>query len=192
MKRVLVINNYDSFVYNLVQLLRESNLCNYTIINCDELDFEILSNYDSILLSPGPGLPSEAGQLMQIIEHCYKTHSILGICLGYQAVAGKFGVNLTNLPLPKHGYQSELVNVSEADPILSNIHHPIKIGRYHSWVLDLESFKKQSSLIATAFDPDGNIMAITHKELPIFGLQFHPESIMCNCGSRIIENWLKI
>ena len=135
MKNILVIDNYDSFVYNLVQLLKENGKCRFDIVRNDRIDFTRLSRYDGLLLSPGPGIPAEAGDLLRVVNQCKTTHSILGICLGHQAIAESFGAKLERLPFPKHGHESPLIIQDTEDPIYRNLPSQAVIGRYHSWTV---------------------------------------------------------
>lgn len=191
MKKVLVVDNYDSFVYNVIQLLREAAApVAYDIVRNDKIDFSGLGDYGGILLSPGPGIPAEAGELLKLIEFCKHTHPMLGICLGHQAIAETFGASLYNLPRPLHGHCSVLKRVDEHDPLLEDLTDPIHVGRYHSWVIDPETMPGE--LIASSIDEQGNIMSFYHRGLPIHGIQFHPESYISDCGTGIIGNWLKM
>lgn len=188
MKRILVINNYDSFVYNLIQILRENPSCRFDIAYNDHIDFSSLSQYDKILLSPGPGIPEEAGQLLQLVEYCKNTHSILGVCLGHQAIALTFGAKLKQLSLPRHGHASTLTLSDSRDSIYQNTSTPFTVGRYHSWVVDPHTLP--ASLQISATDEDGNIMSLYHRSLPIHGVQYHPESIITRQGRILIDNWI--
>ena len=191
MKKVLVIDNYDSFVYNVIQLLREAVVpVGYDIVRNDKIDFSGLGDYGGILLSPGPGIPAEAGELLKLIEFCKYTHPIMGICLGHQAIAETFGASLYNLSRPLHGHRSVLKKVDEHDPLFEDLADPIQVGRYHSWVIDPETMPGE--LITSSIDEQGHIMSFYHTELPIHGIQFHPESYISDCGSGIIRNWLKM
>lgn len=135
-KNILVIDNHDSFVYNLVQILRENEHCQFDIVYNDQIDFSSLGNYDKILLSPGPGIPAEAGELLTLIEHCKTTHDILGVCLGHQAIAESFGASLQQLPHPKHGHESPLTIVDSTDILYHDLTYPVQVGRYHSWIVN--------------------------------------------------------
>lgn len=189
MKKILVIDNYDSFVFNIVQLLREAPEAPlFDIVHNDSIDFTRLEEYGGLLLSPGPGVPSEAGELECLIRRCSYSHSILGICLGHQAIAEVFGAGLLNLPFPLHGHHSVLTQVGEGDPLLRGLEMPAVVGRYHSWVVNPDGFPKD--LQVTSVDESGNIMSLKHCNLPIFGVQYHPESYMSNCGNVLISNWL--
>lgn len=189
MKKILVIDNYDSFVFNIVQLLREApEAPQFDIVHNDCIDFSRLEEYGGLLLSPGPGVPSEAGELNFLIEKCIHSHSILGICLGHQAIAEVFGAGLLNMPFPLHGHHSILTQVGEGDPLLYGMEGQVVVGRYHSWVVNSEDFPQD--LQVTSVDEAGNIMSLKHRQLPIFGVQYHPESYMSNCGKCLISNWL--
>ncbi len=190
MKKILVIDNYDSFVFNIVQLLREApETPLFDMVHNDCIDFTRLEEYGGLLLSPGPGVPSEAGELNKLIEKCSHSHSILGICLGHQAIAEVFGAKLVNLPFPLHGHHSLLTPVGEGDMLLRELDGPAVVGRYHSWVVDPEGLPED--LQVTSVDESGNIMSLKHRSLPVFGVQYHPESYMSNCGKILISNWLR-
>jgi len=189
MKKILVIDNYDSFVFNIVQLLREApEAPQFDIVHNDCIDFSKLEEYGGLLLSPGPGVPSEAGELNSLIKKCVYSHSMLGICLGHQAIAEVFGTGLLNMPFPLHGHHSVLTQVGEGDPLLYGMEGQVVVGRYHSWVVNSEDFPQD--LQVTSVDEAGNIMSLKHRQLPIFGVQYHPESYMSNCGKCLISNWL--
>lgn len=187
MKSILIIDNYDSFVYNITQIVEESNLCTYSIIKNDEDSECDFTAYDGIIISPGPGIPQEAGNLLSIIDKCKHSHSILGVCLGHQAIAEYFGGSLKNIGKPLHGYPSPLIILDNKCIIFNGVDNYSNIGHYHSWVVD----KMPQLFEITATDDKGYIMAMKHKELPIFGLQFHPESIMTIDGKKMIINWIK-
>lgn len=189
MEKVLVIDNHDSFVYNLIQILRESENCLFDVMTNDKIKFISLHRYNKILLSPGPGIPQEAGGMMDLIKCCWKTHSILGVCLGHQALGEYFGAKIKNMQSPQHGHKSELQITDGGDVLYQNIHSPMEVGRYHSWILDKKDFPE--CLHITALDEDGNIMSFRHNNLPIYGVQYHPESIITTQGRQIIDNWLK-
>lgn len=189
--KILLIDNYDSFTYNLVELLKQLDIEEIALVKNDEVNTEMAKDFDKIIISPGPATPSESGNIIEIIQSCANTHSILGICLGHQAIAEAFSARLYNLPMPFHGYQTEIIPVKlkdEISNIFSNIPHPIIAGLYHSWVVDEENLP--SGLAITAFSKEGYIMGIKHKNYDIEGIQFHPESYMTACGKKLIENWL--
>lgn len=187
---ILVVDNYDSFVWNVVALLRESEpACRLTVVKNDEVDLSFSDDYDGILLSPGPGLPSEAGLMPEIIRRCVDTHSILGICLGHQAIAECFGARLEQLQAPLHGVQDRLHIVKPEDDLLRGLSSDENIGHYHSWTVAREGFP--DCLEITSTDESGRIMSLRHKTKRLYGLQFHPESYMTSCGEKIIRNWLR-
>lgn len=185
--KVLVIDNYDSFTYNLVHLLHECGE-EVEVWRNDKFKLEDVEAFDKILLSPGPGLPNEAGLLMDIIRKYGATKQILGICLGQQAIAEVYGGRLINLKKPVHGMASK-VTVMQADELLfRGIPTTFLAGRYHSWAVSTDGFP--SELEVTATDDSGVIMALAHKNLAIRGVQFHPESILSEYGKEMIQNWL--
>ncbi len=187
---ILVVDNYDSFVWNVIALLRESEPdCCLTISKNDEVDLSSLSSYDGILLSPGPGLPSEAGLMPELIRLCADTHSVLGICLGHQAIAECFGAKLKQLQAPLHGLKDRLHIVKPEDDLLKGLSPHESIGHYHSWVVASDGFPE--CLEITSRDENGEIMSLRHKTKRLYGLQFHPESYITSCGAEIIRNWLQ-
>ncbi len=187
MRRVLVIDNYDSFTYNLVHMLRELKVPTEVKRN-DQLALEEVADYDSVLLSPGPGLPADAGLMPELIARYAGKKSILGVCLGHQALAEHFGGRLVNLPQVYHGVVTP-IHVTAEDPILKGLPQTFEVCRYHSWIVDHPDFP--DSLLITAQDADGTIMAFRHREFPLYGLQFHPESIMTPHGMEMIKNWIR-
>jgi len=186
-KRIIVIDNYDSFTYNLVHLLNE---CDYDAIvwRNDKFELKELKEFDKILLSPGPGIPSESGLLLDVIKEYGNTKSILGICLGLQAITEVYGGKLYNLKKPVHGTATPIQIVSE-DILFTGLPNEFSVGRYHSWAAKKEDFPKELEI--TAVDSEGVIMALAHKTLDVRGVQFHPESILSEYGKEIINNWLK-
>lgn len=190
MMRILIIDNYDSFVFNIVQLIKETAYKPlFDVVKNDAIPFDTLNHYQGIILSPGPGIPSEAGDLMKLIDLCATTHSILGICLGHQAIIEYFGGKIINLRAPMHGHRSYLTITDSTDSLFRNIKDGTAIGRYHSWSADKSSLP--TCLTVSSYDEEGNIMSVKHNNLPIHGLQFHPESYISECGSSIINNWLE-
>ena len=192
--KILLIDNYDSFVYNIVGLLqrcrRDLPHLEWDVVKNDEISPCQTAAYDAIILSPGPGIPSEAGNLLHVINHCASTHPILGVCLGCQAIAESFGGSLRRLDAPRHGHSSTLLQVDPSDPIVGFCgQSPTDVGRYHSWVIDESSFRE---LIITSRDEEGNIMSVRHRTLPVFGLQFHPESIITTDGLQMLRNFLSL
>ena len=196
--KILVIDNYDSFVYNIIGLLERCR-CDYPGLEWDVVRSDVVSlcdaeRYDAVILSPGPGIPSEAGRLMSLIRRCAASRPVLGICLGCQAIAEVFGCQLRRLGLPRHGHRTTLTDVDAADPVVGFCADGRSgvVGRYHSWVIDELSMGDDVPLIISSRDEDGNIMSIRHRTLPVYGLQFHPESIMTTCGDRMLHNFLEI
>ncbi|AIZ63661.1 anthranilate synthase subunit II [Hymenobacter sp. DG25B] len=186
--KLLVLDNYDSFTYNLVQVLRElGHTDNVTIIRNDKLTVEDVAAYDAILLSPGPGLPSEAGLMPEIIRQYAPTKRILGVCLGHQGLAESFGGELYNLPQVLHGLATEAEVVAE-DRMFAGLPARFKVGRYHSWSVRPESVP--DTLEVTALDENGQVLAFRHREYDVRGVQFHPESILTEHGHQMLRNWL--
>ncbi|WP_026711250.1 aminodeoxychorismate/anthranilate synthase component II [Flavobacterium filum] len=188
MKKVVIIDNYDSFTYNLVHYLEDLN-CQVTVYRNDEFELDELEKFDKILLSPGPGLPSEAGLLKEVIQHYAPSKSILGICLGLQAIAEVFGGNLLNLNKVHHGKSSEITLVSE-DSLFNGLPKNILVGRYHSWVMNPDAVPEV--LEVTSIDEEQQIMSIKHNNLDVKGVQFHPESILTPDGKTILKNWVEL
>ena len=184
--KILVVDNYDSFVYNIVHLLYEIGVAEIDIIKNDELDFSTIDGYDKIVLSPGPGIPKNAGLMPKLLKEFASTKSILGICLGHQAIAEHFGTKLINLAAPLHGVASE-IEILKDDYLFQNLPTNFKIGHYHSWVVSLSI---SDDLEILAKDVFGNIMALKHKLYDVRGLQFHPESILTENGKTILTNWI--
>ena len=184
--KILVVDNYDSFVYNIVHLLYEIGVEEIDVIKNDQLDFTTIDEYDKIVLSPGPGIPENAGMMPELLKQFSSTKSILGICLGHQAIAEHFGTQLINLTEPLHGVASKIV-ILKNDYLFEKISSNFKIGHYHSWVVSEEISDDLEVLAKDAF---GNIMALKHKEYDIRGLQFHPESILTENGKEILTNWI--
>lgn len=184
--KVLVVDNYDSFVYNIVHLLYEIGVEEIEVIKNDQLDFSIVNKYDKIVLSPGPGIPKDAGLMLKLLSEFSSSKSILGICLGHQAIAEHFGSNLINLAVPLHGVASEIQIIKE-DYLFENLPKQFKVGHYHSWVV---SSLISEDLEILAKDELGNIMAIKHKKHDVRGLQFHPESILTENGKTLLTNWI--
>tara|TARA_R100001369_G_scaffold21881_1_gene39681 strand:+ start:56694 stop:57269 length:576 start_codon:yes stop_codon:yes gene_type:complete len=186
MKKILVIDNYDSFVYNLVHYLEELD-CQVTVVRNNEVDLDSIEKYDKILLSPGPGIPDEAGLLKEIIIRYAPTKSILGVCLGQQAIGEVFGGKLINLDSVFHGVSTK-INVSvENESLFKHIDNELMVGRYHSWVVDPNL---PGVLEATSFDENGQVMSLRHREFDVKGVQFHPESVLTPMGKQIMKNWI--
>lgn len=189
MQDILLIDNYDSFTFNLVQLLAESNVPHRLhLVRNTAVAGELPAQINKVLISPGPGLPHESGNLMALLGHYSKVCPILGICLGHQAIALHFGARLINLSQSAHGLKSACYATPHAEAIFDGISMPTYCGRYHSWVVDVNSLPDE--LIVTSTDASGIIMSLRHISLPITGFQFHPESYMTAEGKRMIVNWL--
>ncbi|WP_099370612.1 aminodeoxychorismate/anthranilate synthase component II [Sphingobacterium sp. 1.A.5] len=186
-KPILVIDNYDSFTYNLVHLLQELKE-DYVVVRNDKFNLDDVEKYDKILLSPGPGIPEEAGLLMDVIKRYSPTKSILGICLGQQAIAEVFGAKLYNMPKPLHGVATSIQVTDPTEQLFNEFPTDSKIGRYHSWAVDPQTLTED--LKVTAVDPNGVIMALTHTKYDVKGMQFHPESILTDNGKTLIANWI--
>ncbi len=184
--RVAVIDNYDSFTYNLVHLVRKLG-GDVTVFRNDQFELDTLKDFDKILLSPGPGIPSEAGLLIDVIRTYATSKPILGVCLGHQAIGEVFGGSLTNLSEVFHGVATEGTNL-QRDYIFSGLPQRITMGRYHSWVVDRDTLPQ--CLEITAESDEGYVMALRHREYDIHGIQFHPESVLTPMGETIVSNWL--
>ena len=194
--KIAMIDNYDSFTYNLVHLVKELG-AEIDVFRNDQFSLPDLEPYDKIMLSPGPGIPSEAGLLMDVIRTYAGQKPILGICLGEQAIGEAFGGTLVNLSEVFHGVQTpaHIVDVAtsgrdhrEPDYIFRGLHKDILVGRYHSWVVDADTLP--DCLEATALSDEGQVMALRHREYDIRGVQFHPESLLTPDGKKMIQNWL--
>lgn len=185
--QILVIDNYDSFVYNLVHYLEELH-CKVTVRRNDELTIEEVDQYDKILLSPGPGIPDEAGLLKEIIQIYGPKKSIFGVCLGQQAIGEVYGGKLINLKQVYHGVASKIKICVTDEQIFDGLEPEIEVGRYHSWVVDPNL---PDCLEATSFDENGQIMSLRHRTFDVRGVQFHPESVLTPEGKKIIQNWVK-
>lgn len=186
MKKVLVIDNYDSFTYNLVHYLEDLN-CDVTVVRNDKLVLEDVEPFDKIVLSPGPGIPDEAGLLKPIIEKYAATKSIFGVCLGQQAIGEVFGGSLENLDEVYHGVATNVTISVDDEYIFKDLEKDIEVGRYHSWVI---SPNLPDSLEATSFDANGQVMSLRHKTYDVRGVQYHPESVLTPDGKKILENWV--
>lgn len=186
-QKILVIDNYDSFTYNLVHLLHECGQ-QATVWRNDQFALEDVEDFDAILLSPGPGIPAEAGLLLDVIRHYADRKKILGVCLGLQAIAEVYGGKLYKLPKPVHGTATALQVKNLKDPLFHELPASFLVGRYHSWAVSTDDFP--SELHITAVDEGGTIMALSHASLPIHGVQFHPESILTENGKSLMMNWL--
>ena len=186
MRKILVIDNYDSFTYNLVHYLQDLG-CDVTVKRNDQLTLDEVGPYDKIVLSPGPGIPDEAGLLKPIIKRYASTKSILGVCLGQQAIGEVFGGTLINLDAVFHGVATKVDIVVNDEPLFKGLGKTLEVGRYHSWVVNP---KLPKELEATSFDENGQIMSLRHKFYDVKGVQFHPESVLTPNGKQILKNWL--
>ncbi len=187
MKNILLIDNYDSFTYNLVHLIKSLGY-GVDVRRNDALSIEEAKAYDKILLSPGPGIPSEAGLLLEIVKQLASTKSILGVCLGHQAIGEGFGATLINIKEVHHGVASQ-INITCDDLLFKGMGSSFEAGRYHSWAVSPADFP--SDLEVTAVDDSGEIMALRHRRYHVRGVQFHPESVLTPLGSMIMQNWIE-
>ncbi|MFX0557284.1 anthranilate synthase component II [Maribacter sp. CXY002] len=185
-RKILMIDNYDSFTYNLVHYLEDLD-CEVVVKRNDQLSLEEVASFNEIVLSPGPGIPDEAGLLKPIIEKYASSKRIFGVCLGQQAIAEVFGGSLINLDQVYHGISTK-INIVKDDYIFDGLPKEIKVGRYHSWVVDPNL---PQELEATSFDENGQIMSLRHKIYDIRAVQFHPESVLTPEGKQMLKNWLK-
>lgn len=185
--KIAVIDNFDSFVFNLVRYIKEEQH-EVVVQRNNRIDFEVLESADGILLSPGPGIPSEAGDLLEVIKRFHAKKPILGVCLGHQAIAEHFGDVLIPCPEPIHGKASR-ITIAKESGIFQNLPTEIEVGRYHSWQTRI---LPSSELEVTASTHDSVVMAIQHRTVPTIGVQFHPESILTPSGRKMIQNWLNI
>ena len=186
MKKILVIDNYDSFTFNLVHYLEDLE-CDVTVLRNDKFDLEDVQYFDKIVLSPGPGIPDEAGLLKAVIKRYASSKSILGVCLGQQAIAEVFGGNIINLEEVYHGVHTNITISVDDEPLFNGMDKTIEVGRYHSWVVDSNI---PDALEATSVDDNGQIMSLRHKTFDVKGVQFHPESVLTPNGKQLLENWI--
>lgn len=187
MKKIVVIDNYDSFTYNLVHYLEDLN-CEVTVFRNDEFELDELQKFDKIVLSPGPGIPEEAGLLKDVIRKYASSKSILGVCLGQQAIGEVFGGSLINLDKVYHGVATK-ITITNGDVVLfKDLPNEFEVGRYHSWVVSNVGFP--DDLIITSIDHNGQIMSLKHRKYDVRGVQFHPESVLTPNGKKILENWV--
>ncbi|MBV7269925.1 anthranilate synthase component II [Winogradskyella luteola] len=186
MKKVLVIDNYDSFTYNLVHYLEDLD-CVVTVKRNDKLTIEEVNAFDKIVLSPGPGIPDEAGLLKEVIATYAASKSILGVCLGQQAIGEVFGGTLENLDTVYHGVATNVTLSVDDETLFKGLNKTFEVGRYHSWVVNTNL---PDSLEATSFDTNGQIMSLRHKLYDVKGVQYHPESVLTPDGKKILENWV--
>jgi len=188
-KKIVIIDNYDSFTYNLVHAVEQLQGHTIDVYRNDEITIKQCGEYDYIIISPGPGIPEESGHTLEIIRTYYKSKKIFGVCLGLQAIIVAMGGKLKNLPKVQHGIETEMI-VKVSEPIYKGINDVFIAGRYHSWVADRDTFP--DTLAVNCVDHDGEIMGLYHREYPVYGVQFHPESIMTPDGNRMLENFLNL
>ena len=186
MKKIVIIDNYDSFTYNLSHLVKELG-AEVTVYRNDKFEMSQLEAFDKIILSPGPGIPSEAGLLLDVIKTYAGKKPILGVCLGHQAIGECFGGKLTNLSDVYHGVATPVTTIAD-DYLFEGLEKSFEVGRYHSWVVDSEDFP--SCLEVTSVSDEGYIMSLRHREYDIRGIQYHPESVLTPDGHTILKNWL--
>ncbi|UQB69613.1 anthranilate synthase component II [Epilithonimonas zeae] len=187
--KILVFDNYDSFTYNLVQIIEQIIGSEVDVYRNDQIALEDIEKYDKIILSPGPGIPEEAGILLDLIKKYAPTKSIFGVCLGQQAIAEAFGGSLINLSEIYHGVATEAVQIN-AHKIFNGLPETLEVGRYHSWAVNPDDFPTELEI--TSVDKNGMIMSLKHKTYDIHAVQYHPESILTPDGKQILENFLKL
>ncbi len=185
--KILIFDNYDSFTYNLVHLVKELGYTDVDVFRNDKIALEDVAKYDKIILSPGPGIPSEAGLLLPLIKEYAGKKPILGVCLGHQAIGEAFGAQLKNLEDVYHGVATR-INITQPDYIFNTLGRELEVGRYHSWIVDNNGLPDCIEITAT--DNNGQIMALKHKEFDVHGVQFHPESVLTPAGETIVKNFL--
>lgn len=187
--KILVFDNYDSFTYNLVHLVEKITHQKVDVFRNDQLPLEQVKTYDKIILSPGPGIPEEAGLLLPLIKEYAPSKCILGVCLGHQAIGQVFGGTLVNLSTVYHGVATPCSIIKQGD-LYSGLPETIEVGRYHSWVVDRKNFPAELEI--TAEDDNGYVMGLRHRSFDVQGVQFHPESVLTPVGETIMRNWLKL
>ena len=184
---ILVIDNYDSFTYNLVHYLEDLD-CEVTVYRNDEFELDEIAHFDKILLSPGPGIPDEAGLLKAVIQKYGPTKSIFGVCLGQQAIGEVYGGTLSNLDKVYHGVATTVKTIVNDELLFDGLEPTFEVGRYHSWVVDANV---PNVLEITSIDENGQVMSLRHKTYDVRGVQFHPESVLTPDGKKMLENWVK-
>ena len=185
--KILLLDNYDSFTYNIVHVIKKLGYTDIDVIRNDKITLEEVAKYDKIILSPGPGIPSEAGIMEDLIRRYGQEKSILGVCLGHQAIGEVYGAKLENLSNVYHGIATK-IKVIAKDKIYENLPEEFEVGRYHSWVVKNENLPED--IIVTSIDDDNNIMGLRHKSYDVYGVQFHPESILTPLGEELLNNFL--
>jgi anthranilate synthase component 2 len=186
--KLLILDNYDSFTYNLVHLIEKVSNIQFDVIQNNKIELSTVSLYDKILLSPGPGLPKDAGIMLEVIKKYGHSKDILGVCLGLQGIGESFGAKLKNINPVCHGIATPIKIITN-DTIFKNCPSTFTVGRYHSWVVDEQELPNELSI--TAIDEHGYIMALKHNTYNVRGVQFHPESILSTFGETILANWLR-
>ena len=186
--KLLVLDNYDSFTYNLVHLIEKVSEIDFDVIRNDKISIDAVKAYNKILLSPGPGLPKDAGIMPELIKQYGSSKSIFGVCLGLQSIGEAYGGSLKNLETVFHGIATP-ITIIEEDVIFKHCNKTFTVGRYHSWIINNQNLPNQLKI--TALDTNGNIMALKHQSHDVKGVQFHPESILSEYGELIIKNWLQ-
>ncbi len=189
MTKILLFDNYDSFTYNLVHLVEKILHTKVDVYRSDEIALEKVNDYDKIILSPGPGIPQEAGLLLSLIKEYAATKSILGVCLGHQAIGEAFGAKLINLETVFHGVATPVKILDTNGQLYQGLDETIEVGRYHSWIVSNKDLPAELEI--TAIDNNNYIMGMKHKNLDVQGVQFHPESVLTPCGETMIRNWLR-
>ena len=192
--KILIFDNYDSFTYNLVHVVEKIIHDRVDVYRNDKISLEKIDDYDKIILSPGPGLPVESGLLLDLLKEYASCKSILGVCLGQQAIGETFGGSLINLSTVYHGVATKIkVNprrTQSANDVFNSLDNELEVGRYHSWIVSKENFPAELEI--TAEDENGYIMALRHKTFDVQGVQFHPESVLTPMGEKIMRNWLNV
>ncbi len=186
---ILMIDNYDSFTYNIVQMLEGLGGVRVTVRRNDQLTLSEVEGYAKIVLSPGPGIPSEAGLMPEVVRSFAETKSILGVCLGHQCIGEVFGATLRNIEAPVHGKATPIEVVDAQEPLFDGLPSRFAVGRYHSWVVDRKGLP-EGDLVVTAVDDGGLVMGLRHARLDLRGVQFHPESILTEHGQEMLQNWV--
>lgn len=187
--KLLIVDNHDSFTYNLMQIVEQSGLCSFHVIKNDMIDIQAAGKFDKILISPGPGLPQQTAQLLPLIGKYYKTKSILGVCLGHQAMALFFGGRIVQMQKPVHGKVTKTIRSKTESSIYKSVPKQFNTVRYHSWEVEPDTLP--NTLLITALANDGSIMSLKHKNYAVEGVQYHPESVKTEYGQEIISNWLR-
>jgi len=189
-KKILILDNYDSFTFNLFQMIREISEANIEVRRNNRITLDEVSGFDAVVLSPGPGIPNEAGIMPELIEAYASRLPILGICLGHQAIGEAFGAKLENIQEVCHGIAIDTIIESPSDRLFDNLPSSFPSGRYHSWIVSDVDFPRD--LIVTSRDTEGRIMSVKHREHNVRGLQFHPESVLTPHGRDILKNWMEV